>query len=169
LLNDFLVFLIKYYGAAMVANAMPVFIREGTPIDRGLIWVDGKRLLGNGKTWEGLCMGILGGYLAALSISIFFKDTLLFPKLWIASIAGLLGDIIESFLKRRLGIRRGDPLPLLDQLDFAIASTIAYHLMGEFSIFDKISFIILTFTIIIILHITTNTIAYLMKLKDKPW
>ena len=166
---DFAVNFIKYYGAAMVANAMPVLIKNGTPMDRGLIWIDNKRLLGNGKTWEGFAIGVMGSYLASMAISIFFNDHMLFFKLWLASIIGLLGDIIESFFKRRLGIKRGEPLPIFDQLDFAIAATIFYHLIGELNLFKDLWFIILSFTLIVALHLITNSIAYILRLKDKPW
>ena len=153
----------------MTANALPVFVRNGTPIDRGILWIDNKRLLGDGKTWEGLAIGVMGGYLASMAISLFFNDITLFIKLWIASIAGLFGDIVESFFKRRLGIKRGDPLPIFDQLDFAIAATIVYHLMGEINIFKYTWFILQSFTIIIALHLISNSIAYIIKLKDNPW
>ena len=36
----------------------------------------------------------------------------------------LLGDALGSFLKRRLGIGRGKPAPILDQLDFIIVALI---------------------------------------------
>lgn len=153
----------------MIANAMPVLIKNGTPIDQGLIWIDNKRLLGNGKTWEGFVVGIISSYLASVTLSIFYNNILLFFKIWMASITGLIGDIIESFFKRRLGIKRGDPLPVFDQLDFAIAATIFYHLVGEIDLFKELWFIIYSFTIIMALHITTNSIAYILKLKDRPW
>jgi len=166
---DFAVNFIKYYGAAMVANAMPVLIKNGTPMDQGLIWIDNKRLLGNGKTWEGFSIGVMGSYLASTAISILFNDHMLFFKLWLASIAGLLGDIIESFFKRRLGIKRGEPLPIFDQLDFAFAATIFYHLIGELDLLKDLWFIILSFTLIAALHLVTNSIAYILRLKEKPW
>ncbi len=166
---DFIVNFIKYYGAAMVANALPVLIRNGTPIDRGLIWIDNKRLLGDGKTWEGFAIGAIGSYLASMAISIFFNDHILFLKLWLASIIGLFGDIIESFFKRRLGIKRGDPLPIFDQIDFAIAATIFYHLIGELKLLNDLWFIVLSFTLVVALHLLTNFIAYILGLKDRPW
>lgn len=163
-----LVDILKYYGAPMVSNAMPVFVGKGTPIDKNIVWIDNRRLLGNGKTWEGLATGILGGFLASLAIGLYLNNTVFFIKSFIASITGLLGDIVESFVKRRLGIKRGDPLPILDQLDFAIGATIAYAILGEGEVLNP-TFLASAYTLIMVLHVTTNTIAYLLKIKDRPW
>jgi Putative integral membrane protein DUF46. len=50
-INDLLGFLadvILIYFPAMAANGSPVFIRRGTPIDLGKIFLDGRRVLGDG-------------------------------------------------------------------------------------------------------------------------
>ncbi len=166
---ELIVEFIKYYGPPMVANAFPVFIHGGTPIDKGKAWRDGKRILGDGKTWEGLATGLISSYLASLAISVFAGNIILFPILLTGSFIGLLGDIVESFFKRRIGIRRGEPLPFFDQLDFAIASTLFYISVGELPIPGKLWIIILSLLIILILHISTNTIAYCLGIKDRPW
>ncbi|WFO76306.1 CDP-2,3-bis-(O-geranylgeranyl)-sn-glycerol synthase [Desulfurococcaceae archaeon MEX13E-LK6-19] len=152
----------------MIANAMPVLLKKGRPIDSGKLFIDGKRILGDGKTWEGLLIGSIGGFLASLAVSLFFREEPLLPIFFAASIAGLLGDICESFFKRRLGIQRGEPLPVFDQLDFAIGATILYMITGLITI-AHLFFVVFSFTIILLLHITTNVIAYNLGLKDKPW
>ena len=38
---------------AYVANASAVLVGGGTPVDSGKNWKDGKRILGDGKTWRG--------------------------------------------------------------------------------------------------------------------
>ena len=42
---------------AYVSNASAVLVGGGTPIDFGKNWSDGKRILGDGKTWRGLLSG----------------------------------------------------------------------------------------------------------------
>ncbi len=160
---------IKYYIAPMVANAMPVFIREGRPIDGGRAWLDGRRLLGDGKTWEGFITGFIGAYLASLTVSVYVDDLGFFYKALVASTTGLLGDIFGSFIKRRIGLKRGDPMPVLDQIDFALAATLAYILLGEHVLLKKPYFILYSLIAITLLHILTNAIAYMLKLKNKPW
>ncbi|MFH1470329.1 MAG: CDP-archaeol synthase, partial [Candidatus Micrarchaeota archaeon] len=38
---------------AYVANASPVILGGGTPVDFGRLFYDKKRILGDGKTWKG--------------------------------------------------------------------------------------------------------------------
>ena len=44
---------------AYVSNMMPVFVGGGRPIDGGRAWRDGRRMLGDGKTWRGLLLAPL--------------------------------------------------------------------------------------------------------------
>ena len=77
------------------------------------------------KTWEGSAGGVVVAFLAAYLLSLIFKDLLL--KDWlvlagIVSIFGSIGDLIESMLKRSLGIKdSGNILPghggMLDRFD----------------------------------------------------
>jgi len=164
----FINFFIKYYIPPMIANAMPVLISKGRPIDFGKKFIDGKRLLGDGKTWEGLVTGLLGGSLASIVVSTYLRQSSFIPISVLASFMALIGDILESFIKRRLGIKRGEPLPILDQLDFAIAATLTYAILGYMKEV-ALDYIIMALLIILIMHLTTNVIAYLMKLKDRPW
>jgi CDP-2,3-bis-(O-geranylgeranyl)-sn-glycerol synthase len=74
----------------------------------------------------------------------------------------LLGDAIGSFLKRRLGIGRGKPAPILDQLDFIIVALILVSLVVELNWICAVLAIVLT----LIIHLLTNSIAYLLGMKD---
>ena len=74
----------------------------------------------------------------------------------------LLGDALGSFLKRRIGIGRGQPAPILDQLDFLIVALI----LVSFVVKLDWLFIILAIVLTLIIHLLANTIAYLLGLKD---
>ncbi len=155
LFNTFL-FLIPVY----VANSVPLLIKGKTPIDCGKNFIDGKRILGDGKTVEGFVFGTLAGFLIGLII---LKDPFLS---FILSFGALLGDSIESFIKRRIGIKRGDPLPIFDQLDFIFGVFILLYFFYPNLFWQHfLNAIILT----VILHPVANFIAYLFKIKDVPW
>ena len=79
------------------------------------------------KTWEGTFSGIAGAILTGYLCSLIFKD-LTFPiAFWIGlacicTIMGILGDLVESMLKRSIGIKdSGNLLPghggFLDRFD----------------------------------------------------
>ena len=74
----------------------------------------------------------------------------------------LLGDAIGSFLKRRLGIGRGKPAPILDQLDFIIVALI----LVSFAVKLDLLVIVIALVLTLVIHLATNTFAYLLGLKD---
>lgn len=89
--------------------------RYNTPLDRGLLWRDGRPLLGKNKTSR----GVLAGVIAAGSIGPFLG----FP-LWLClstGILSMLGDLFSSFLKRRFSFSSGDTVPGLDQIPEGLA------------------------------------------------
>jgi len=55
-----------YILPAYVANASPVILGGGRPIDGGRYWRDGRRILGDGKTWRGFIGGVAAGTLVGV-------------------------------------------------------------------------------------------------------
>lgn len=122
-----------------VANASAVLVGGGTPIDFSKHYRDGRRILGDGKTWSGLFVGTLLGMIAGFGCSIaasllqntewafigltnFLGFPLMIPILFSLCFGALLGDIVESFFKRRVGIARGADWIPFDQLDFLLGA-----------------------------------------------
>ncbi|MDD5617047.1 MAG: CDP-2,3-bis-(O-geranylgeranyl)-sn-glycerol synthase [Candidatus Methanoperedens sp.] len=163
---------------AYISNSMAVVFGGGTPMDLGMKLPDGKRVLGEGKTMRGLAggtacgiaIGLLQIYVA-LTFGIQYVPTI--TAIITLSFGALLGDIVKSFFKRRIGLVRGAELPLIDQLDFVAGAWILTY------IFDPVWFtehfisspwIILTVIVLTpILHRLTNIFGYNIKLKKEPW
>ena len=120
---------------AYIANASALLVGGGTPIDFGKNWKDGRRILGEGKTWQGLIsgafLGITSGFalsvvaiyannsdFAFLGLSDFGRYPLMIPIISSICFGALIGDIIESFFKRRVGKGRGEDWIPFDQIDF---------------------------------------------------
>ncbi len=88
------------------------------------------------KTWEGVFGGLSFTFLCAILLQYLFDIDLgiLIPSAFIVVIFGTLGDLFESFLKRRANVKdSGNLLPghggLLDRLDgalLAIPTVVAY-------------------------------------------
>lgn len=115
----------------VIANGTPVVIaillgaRLDRPLDGNLRFLDGRPLLGPSKTIR----GVIGAVMAT---------TLLAPLFGLAPARGatfgllaMSGDLLSSFIKRRLGIAPGHSAPLLDQLpETLLPLGIMYPLLG---------------------------------------
>lgn len=203
---------------AFVANMSPVFTAKllpkwSAPIDGGRTGKDGKRLLGDGKTWRGLVGGGVAGGLTAVAMGygatgifagwdfglqgycpgdgatgpggdmVAACDAIVIPWYsvflfgFVVGLMALLGDAVESFVKRRLGKERGAPWFPFDQLDFVVFGLLGF-LVGAPFLASDFAYAALTdhwliLTTIIVgtpaLHLLVNRIGYWLKLKEVPW
>ncbi|MFX0057290.1 MAG: CDP-archaeol synthase [Candidatus Hodarchaeota archaeon] len=72
-----LIFSLLFIVPGYLSNAGMVIVGGGKPIDGGRFWQDGRRILGDHKTWKGLIKGPL-----YIGIPISFGIFLLFIVLW---------------------------------------------------------------------------------------
>lgn len=165
----FLSFFLSYYFSPMVANSAPVLVRGERRIDFGKVFADGRPIFGSNKTWEGLAVGLAMGAAASASVGFAAGSPSLAAENALASAAALLGDLLGAFFKRRLGLKPGDPAPVLDQLDFAVASTAAYAVMDPAFRAHWPADVLVAWAIIFLLHLLTNNLAYAAGLKSKRW
>lgn len=165
---------------AYVPNNVAVVAGGGAPIDGGRTY-DGRRLLGDGKTWRGTAAGIIAGAVLSISLNAVVEPVggalgLVLPAFPPAAVVALpagamLGDIAGSFLKRRTGRERGAPFPGLDQLDFVVGAlglTLAAA-TGWFVATFTLPVILAVLVLTPVLHVGTNGIGYLLGLKNEPW
>ena len=164
---------------AYFSNGAGLVFGGGTPVDFGKSDSKGNRWIGDGVTWRGLIggtivgiiTGAIQGFIAPEIISN-FGQYIITPIVtdigsgiligFLLGFGALLGDAIGSFLKRRIGIGRGKPAPLLDQLDFLIVALILVSFVVELSLF----FVVIAIVLTLIIHLLANTGAYLLGLKD---
>lgn len=160
---------------AYIANPMAVVFGGGKPIDFGKNWKDGRRILGDGKTFRGLiggaACGVIIGLVQMQVSSMQYLGIFKFTSIATLSLGALLGDMVKSFFKRRLGFERGAKLPLVDQLDFVAGAWILTYVFDprwfteSFTIWVIITVLILT----PVLHRLTNILGYYIKVKKEPW
>jgi len=169
---------------AYVANMAPVIVAKAgfcecaaRPIDNNRTW-RGKPILGRGKTWRGLVAGVLAAIIiAGIQAGLYEFDWakligvvnfnevnfVLFGAL--AGFGAMLGDIVKSFIKRRIGIKSGDAWPIADQLDFVAGFLIFTYFLVKPPL-DIIAVIIIATPL---LHLLANIIAYKIGLKKVWW
>jgi len=152
------------------ANATALLFGGKIPLDMGKFFVDGKRIFGEGKTVEGTVAGIVFGIITTLLIHNYFVAETAFVGNYflygiLVTVGAVVGDILASFVKRRVGRDRGTNLPLLDQLDFVIGGLILGSLVFIPESYDIVLLLILTF----FMHSLTNRLAFALKIKNVPW
>lgn len=148
----------KWIFPAYVANAAPVLFGGGKAIDMGIELPDGNHLLGKGKTIKGSLAGVIAGSIMGVLTGIYLLGFLL-------ALGAVLGDLAGSFLKRRIGLKRGQPFWLLDQFDFVVGALLLTALLEIPSWRILITILAVTPA----LHIITNFIAYKLEIKSVPW
>lgn len=179
-------------GPAYLANMSAVKLGGGTPMDFGRSAKDGKRILGDGKTWRGFLLGGLVGVLVG-GLGHWAAPQTGQPltdfgagNLWLLTSAGLafgalLGDAAKSFLKRRLGFSRGASWLGPDQLDFVVGSwvlAIGTSQLGVALGMAEGNWFLLNLTLPIAgvilvltpaLHLGTNWLGHRFGHKEVPW
>jgi CDP-2,3-bis-(O-geranylgeranyl)-sn-glycerol synthase len=174
----------------LIPNSAAVLFGGGTPVDFGKTMKDGTRILGDGKTWRGLAGGTLSGMtLGLIQVGIMIAldaptwtydscnscvlKTLLI--LFLLAFGSMFGDMLGSFLKRRIKIARGAKAPGLDQYDFLIGTLIliiplqwAWFYANMIEGIYLVGFIGLII-LIPFMHRAMNIIGFKMGKKDVPW
>jgi CDP-2,3-bis-(O-geranylgeranyl)-sn-glycerol synthase len=169
---------------AWIANSTPVLFGGGSPIDRDMVFRDGHRLLGDGKTIRGFVIGVFLGTLTSLVQSLIAPhilpilveyvavtvemQTLLFisPATgFLLSLGALTGDLLGSFVKRRIDVKSGNPAPVLDQIGFILMALI----FASPIIQPAAAYVIILIAVTLGVHWFSNAIGFLLGLKDNPW
>lgn len=154
---------LKFIFPAYCANAIPVVTGGGYPIDFGKNFLDRRPIFGKNKTFQGFFYGLVVGTAVGLAESIVFGYPLLFGLM--LSLGALLGDLAGAFVKRRLGLKPGDMLPIIDQVDFTVGAI----LLSFFILNLSLELILVVLIITPPIHLLTNFVAYKLGLKTNPW
>jgi CDP-2,3-bis-(O-geranylgeranyl)-sn-glycerol synthase len=163
---------------AYAANGFPPIARGKRPVDMGRKWFDNNRILGDGKTYEGLAIGIFAGTMIGvleaylypqinaytMQYGIVLPEMSLFIGFMIA-FGALVGDMAGSFVKRRLNLKRGADVPLLDQWNFIVGSVLFAYLFTQITIWMFLIMLLIT----PLIHRFANIVAHKIKLKNEPW
>ena len=151
---------------AYFANATPVVLGGGMPIDMGKRFIDGRSIFGAGKTVRGFSAGLVAGTFVGLLQGVAIGPLLSFLSLgFLLALGALLGDLAGSFIKRRLGMERGRAAPGLDQLSFLAGALLLASLVSPPSWQVIITLVIITPPI----HLVTNFAGYKLGLKKRPY
>lgn len=166
---------------AYAANGLVPLVRLKRKLHRadfGQNFIDGKPLLGSGKSIEGFVAGpIIASVIATIMMLAYpylpweLAENLINPSPMTPLLGVLLGfgamagDSAGSFFKRRIGLKRGAAAPVIDQLDFMFGAFLFAMLLVRI----ELSWVILMAIVTPVVHVTASFIGYTLKLKREPW
>lgn len=191
--NNLLIGLLVFFPAGL-ANMAPIFGAKfkaldklDTPLDFKLK-LRGKRIFGDNKTIRGFVVGFVFAVLGVilqrfifdywqidcsaeyfckvgglLDYNSFLNTNFLFLSL-LFTVGALGGDALESFIKRQIGIKPGEPWFPFDQTDYILGGLLITWPILDYSYGLAISIALLFF----MLHVVSTFIGYLLGLKNKP-
>jgi CDP-diglyceride synthetase len=149
----------------LVANGSPILIRAllkqrlNLPVDMGKILNDGYPLFGRSKTWRGLIASVVTTTLAALAMNLSLITGVLF------SLAAMSGDLLSSFIKRRLGYTESSRTPYIDTIPESLFPALALHLQIGLSWMD----ILAVGAVFFLTQIFLSPILYRLHIKNRPY
>lgn len=154
---------ILYILPAYAANGLPVVFGGGKPLDMGRKF-RGRRIFGDHKTIRGTVSSFASGIVVGAILSVFIPYLL--PIAILSTIGANFGDLLGSFIKRRLDHHSGKSFPVMDQYGFFVFAILFALPLGNLPSLYGLAFItVLTG----VLHLLTNIVAHRLKLKAVPW
>jgi len=119
-----------------IANGTPVMLRAALKdrwahaLDRGLLWSDGRPLLGKTKTIRGFLIALLLTTVSGTILGINWLGALLI------ALTALAGDLFSSFVKRRMGLPASSMALGLDQIPESLLPCLVGMAFLSLSVFD---------------------------------
>ncbi|TIP56291.1 MAG: CDP-archaeol synthase [Mesorhizobium sp.] len=148
-----------------LANGVPVIAKKmlgewlAWPIDGGWLFWDGQPLLGRSKTLRGLVLAItaaaMGGPLVGLDIETGA----------LVGLIAMIGDMLSSFLKRRLRLAPSAEAPGFDQVPESLLPFLAVKDLVGFSVWD----ILIGVGSFWIGELVVSRLLYMLRIRDRPY
>ena len=169
---------------AFISNPGAVITGGKGKMDFGKNFIDGRRIFGDGKTISGFFGGSFIGIFFGLIIfeiismtkglSVNYGSNIIEALVPVAamSFGSLTGDLIGSFIKRRIGMKSGSKGNLLDQWPFVLSATLFIFIFSRGFFFAAYPYLIPVIVILVLtppLHRSVNILAFKLHRKDVPW
>lgn len=163
--------------APVLAKKLNLLKKMNFPVDMNATFYR-KPIFGRHKTFRGLIVGITTGIiLAYIQTSLynlsFFKWISItdysnpFLLGFLLGMGAMLGDLLKSFFKRRIGIPLGRPFIPFDQIDFIIGAYI-FVIPFYYSVLS-LNLVITSIVVSFFLHILVNHVSFYLKVRKEKW
>jgi len=149
----------------LVANGAPVLIRKilgdiaSCPLDAGKTLRDGSPVLGRSKTWRGIFSSVFFTIIVAYILGYDFIFGL------VVAVLAMAGDLLSSFIKRRLKMQPSQMAPFLDQIPESLFP--ALYMMLVLSLrWQDVALVIMAF---VVLEYVLSKILYRLGIRQRPY
>lgn len=156
---------LKLFVLIVIANGAPIMAREllgsisECPVDGGFKLPDNKFLFGKSKTVRGILAALvlttISGFLIGIPVSVCLSIALF----------AMLGDLLSSFIKRRINKPTGSMVLGLDQVPESLLPLLAVRDQLNLE-FQSILTIVAGF---IIFELVVSRLLYKFKIRNRPY
>jgi CDP-diglyceride synthetase len=149
----------------MLANGTPVIVKKifgarlSQPLDCGLMFADGRPLLGRSKTIRGVALALVVTTAGAPAIGLAWEVGLL-----VGSFA-MAGDLFSSFCKRRLNLPSSSRASGLDQIPESLFPALACRNLLALAPAD----IVVCIAVFFVGEVVLSRVLYAFRLRDRPY
>jgi len=156
---------IKLLALLFFVNGAPIILRRllgarwNAAVDGGKTWFDGRPLFGPSKTWRGTLGALAAGPLGAWVVCLPADLGLL------AAGAAMSGDLLSSFIKRRLNIAASGQALGVDQIPESLLPLLL--LRDELNLADRDIFIIVVD--FLILELLLSRLLFWLHIRERPY
>ena len=157
--------ILKLLLLIIIANGSPILIRVllndgfNIAVDLGKKLPDNRRIFGSSKTWRGIIAAFAATPAAAWLLGYS-------PEIGSqVAVFAVLGDLLSSFIKRRLAMEPSSMAPFLDQVPESLFPAL---MMMEIFNLDFSSVVQLVF-IFVVIELVLSQVLYRWGLRKRPY
>lgn len=156
---------LKLLVLLIIGNGVPILAhkllgeRWAYPLDAGLLFVDGQPLLGESKTLRGVLCAIVMTGAAAPLLGLAVAQGCLLGAL------AMLGDLLSSFIKRRLTLRRSSMALGLDQVPESLLPLLLMKDPLGLTWFGILRTVVLFF----VLELVLSRLLFWLRIRNTPY
>lgn len=156
---------VKLLILLFVANGAPVIAKDilrrrfQRPLDGGLQFFDGQPLLGHSKTLRGIFFSLLATAIATPLVGLDWTIGLLIAG------AAMIGDLLSSFLKRRLKRPASSRAIGIDQLPEAVFPLLVCMKLLSLGVWD----VIVVSTAFLAAELLFSRVLFKLHIRDRPY
>jgi CDP-diglyceride synthetase len=157
--------ILQFVALLTLANGTPVIAKKllgpflNQPLDGGALFLDGRPLFGPSKTIRGIVLSIVITTGLAPVIALDWKIGLL------GATMAMVGDLLSSFLKRRLRFQPSSRATGLDQIPESLFPALVCRSMLSFSAID-IAVVVVTF---FVGEMVFSYLLFKWRVRDRPF